>query len=737
MGEPGSVVVYYRDGSPIHVFLSPDEKWRVPVLPDDIDSRYIESLLRFEDKRFYYHPGVDFVALARAVVVNLREGRVVTGASTITMQLVRVLEPRPRTIRSKVVEMHRALTLELRLSKEEILSAYMTFAPFGRNIEGIEAASLSYFGHRANELSDGEIAVLLAVPQNPNRRYPRRENEARLRLARDDIAHFLNERAGVLSDLNALRKQAVPKVLRPFPRDVPHAAIWLRDANPQSQRLHTTLDRGVQRVAEKSLRKVRVERQRQGIHNTSAVVVDHTVGEVRALVGNFDFWDEDHGGQIVGFDQPRSPGSALKPFIYAMSIDRGHTLPEHLVLDVPANFHGYAPKNYDGEFLGLVRNQEALSKSLNLPFIFQLRRIGVDSFVHTLQVMGAQSLMDDPGYYGLSVAAGGIELTALEMAGFYAALANNGRYRPLLVQPDGSTRGGLEIFSPGASYLTRRALAKKDRPDFPSRMLVSSAPRHISWKTGTSFGHRDAWAAGSGVRYTAVVWMGNFDNSASSLLVGSEASGEVLFNILEGVADTTMPILPPQPPTDLIEVEVCAYWGRVPTRACPRRQQVLARETHVPTEECPFHLEVEVDLASGLAVGPGCRGGETEMRQFVTWPASVRRWLRDQHRHLPEPPSYAAGCRSRPERRAPVIVNPSSGQVAALIPGIAASDQDIPLEVDAPADARLSWFVDGEFLGTTSADKRLWWTPMVGSHELLVIDERGQSAKRILEVKAP
>lgn len=751
LNAPPSVVMEYRDGTPAHVFLAPDERWRIAAPPESIDVAYLRALLALEDKRFHQHPGVDPLAVVRAVLTNVTRGRRVSGASTLTMQLVRVLEPRPRTLSSKIIESFRAVQLELRLSKREILSAYLQFVPYGRNVEGVEAAALAYFGHTAAHLSPAEIATLLAVPQNPGRRFPTLENAARLRAARDELARRLLEdealplgpesaRVSAQTVLAEVRATPVPSGLMAFPREAPHAAAWLRTLRPSELRLRTTLDAGTQRLAERVMRDAAPELAQRGIHNGSAVVVDHASGEVLALVGTFDFFDTAHGGQIAGFITPRSPGSALKPLLYAMGIDRGLVGPEQLVADIPVSYGGYSPRNYDGHFQGLVRMEDALSQSLNLPFVRLLDRLGVERFLGTLRQLGTESLVPEPGYYGLSAAVGGLELTPLELAGVYVALAEDGRTRPLKVIEDGKPPAKTrEVFSPGAAWLTRRALSLKDRPDFPARRRMTGMPAQVHWKTGTSFGHRDAWAAGSGPRHTAVVWLGNFDNTPSVHLVGAEAAGPVLFDILEGLGArgrVAMENRDAVPPSDLTQVEVCAYSGHLATDACTERRMVYARRSSVPTEPCPYHQRVEVDVATGLAVSPLCRSGrQVESRVYLTWPATIRRFLTEQHRRLPEPPAYAPGCEPGGAQAAPQIVSPPEGQVALLIPGVAAEQQEVPLEAEAAHDRELTWFVNGAYLGRAKADERLWWKPAVGTHEILVTDDKGLSARRTLVVR--
>ena len=741
LSAPPSVVVEYRDGTPAHVFLSPDEKWRVPVELDRVDPDYVRALLRLEDKRFYAHPGVDPIAIARAAFKNVARGRVVSGGSTITQQLVRVLEPRPRTFASKVVEALRAVQLELRLSKTEILRAYLQFVPYGRNVEGVESAAVAYFGHGTGSLSAAEIATLLAVPQRPQERFPTTANAARLRAARDGVAARLAE-AGALppeATVDEVRATAAPSSMQPFPRAAPHAAIRARAQAPGRVRVATTLDRQTQLIAERLLAGGRDEAAKNGIYNAAVVVVDHRASEVRALVGGRDFWDEAHGGQIAAFDAPRSPGSALKPFLYAAAIDEGIALPDHLVEDVPKTWGGYSPKNYDGAFDGLVRLEDALSRSLNVPFVELLAKIGVDEFTGLLRAGGAKSPSTAPGFYGLSAAIGSLELTPLEMASLYATLARGGEARPLrFLADDPPPTRPLLLFSPGAAYLTTRALALRDRPDFPARRRYAGLPSSIAWKTGTSFGHKDAWSAGYGPSLTAVVWQGNLDHKGSRHLVGAEAAAPLLFDLLEALGETKGDASSAAPPPDLGQVEVCAGSGHLPTPACGHTKVVSAPRTGAPTTRCPYHVEMDVDVRTGRALLPLCRAGRTwRTERFTVWPSSVRRFLQEQARRVPAPPSLEPACSSIAERPPPRIVSPEVGRIALLVPGVAPERQEIPLAADvASGGGTLSWFVDGEYLGSVAADERLWWTPRPGRHDLVVVDEAGMRASGVLDVRA-
>lgn len=732
LSAAGSTEVRWADGSTAHVQLAPDQRWRIPARAEEVDPDYLEALQAVEDARFRWHAGVDPLAVARAAAQNLLAGEVRSGASTLTMQLVRMVEPRPRTLRSKVLEAARAVQLELRHDKDELLSAYLTFAPYGKNVEGVRAASFWYFGHDADALSPPEIATLLAVPQDPNRRYPCPENAARLRGARDALATRLWGPGGALpapQPLPELLATPIPERIQPVPRALPHAAPWMSRG---AQRVDSTLDRGVQAAVDRVFDGAHAELATRGIHNGAIVVIEHGTGEVRALAA-LDFWDREHGGQIPAFDIPRSPGSTLKPVLYAAAVDRGLVLPDTLVPDVPVRYRGYAPKNYDETWAGMVRLEDALSRSLNVPFVNLLSRFGVERFLAVLREGGAHHLDPRPGHYGLSAVVGGIELTPLELGGLYAALAGDGGWRsPRWIQ--GPELPPRPLYTPASAWLTRRALRLRDRPDFPARAQLARLPRQIHWKTGTSFANRDAWAVGSGEQYTAVVWLGNVDRTPSIHLVGADAAAPLLFDLLDALGDGLRGGDPA--PADMRGVEVCALSGTLPGPACPERRTVPASSERVPTARCALHQHVDVDRVSGLTLTPGCRDHHPhETRAVVVWPGEVQAWLGASLRGLSTRPPLAPGCEA-PATSRPRIRQPELGQVAVLVPGVAPSDQELPFEAESTVPGELAWFVDGSFLARAPARDRVWWTPSPGRHRVVVMDAAGGTDETRLEVRS-
>jgi penicillin-binding protein 1C len=734
-----SVVVEYRDGRPAYVFLTADEKWRLPVSLDRVDPKYVEALVALEDKRFWTHDGVDTIAMARAAISNVTHMRRISGGSTLTMQLARLLEPRPRTLKNKLIDMFRATQLDLRMSKREILEQYLLRTPYGGNVEGIESAAWSYFGHSAKSLTPLEIATLLAVPQGPSRFAPKPQNTERLRARRDAILEKLIA-AGVFTGTAALVARQDAQMPPPdkrlrMPREAPHAAYLLARMNKGKTLIRSTLDRGPQLLVEKEVRLRAPELRTKGIYSGAVVVVDHRTREVVALAGSLDFADTQHGGQIAMFARPRSPGSTLKPFLYALAIDHGTALPGYLVADVPTQYGTYRPKNFDGDWAGLVRLEDALSKSLNIPFVDLLQTYGVEAFLHELGRMGMSMSRLEPGKYGLSMIIGGIEVTPLEVASMYATLAEDGAYKPLRLVADGTDVPAQPIFGAGAAWLTKHTLSIKDRPDFPRRRL-SGMPADIHWKTGTSFGFKDAWAVGSNPAYTAVVWTGNVDNTPTADLVGSEAAGPLLFDVLEGLGTRGLST-PTTPPADLVSIDVCTYSGYPATDACPARGKALAPVHAVPTAVDPYHQTYDVDPKTGRAVLPGCRtpGVAYTQKTFVILPSAVAAWLTERNRAVPEAPVFADNCiPDTVAASAPAMLTPVDGQIVTLIPGVPTKNQLIPLTASTRS-ATVSWFVDGALIGTSRASDRLYWEPSPGKHEVVVADATGRKSRRQVTVE--
>ena len=735
--QPSSTAVYYRDGKVAHAFLAPDDRWRLAVELNDIDPNYIKAIVEIEDKRFWWHFGFDPLAILRAATQNILNGEVVSGASTLTMQLVRILEPRERTLTSKLIEAFRASQLEYFYTKSEILSYYLTFVPYGKNIEGVEAASLLYFGHRANHLDSREIATLIAVPQNPNQRYPRVENHERLKWSRDHIAHLLHKKKilpiSEAQDFEPVFSATPPSRLWPFPKEVPHISVQLNQQSKGHERILTTIDSDLQRQIEQLVGRHKSRLNQSDIHHIAVLVVDNQSSEIRAIMGGFDFFDSHTGAQIPAFSVPRNCGSTLKPFLYAYALDQGLVLPSTLIRDIPEQFGGYTPRNFMGNYDGLVPLEDSLVRSLNAPFIRLLADVGFGRFASLILKGGGTRFEKRIHDYGLSMMLGA-ELSPWELAQLYAMMGQNGQYRPIHVLMDTVTPKVQRLLSQASVWMTAQTLQRRDRPDFPARSAFATT-RSIAWKTGTSVGFRDAWSAGWYGDYTVVVWVGNLDYRSSQGLIGAEAAAPIFFDVVEA-----LPIQPKAPkPTDVIEVEVCAFSGHIPKSSCEKKT-TLGIQDRIPTRICPYHHDFEVDLLHNERVFPGCREGkETELRRFLMLPSSVQAWFPGQIEH---PPSISETCRGRyvpeVEPGSLKILSPYAGQISMLLRGVPKERQPIAMMADYPdPNAKLSWFVNDEWVATQKAGETVFWPPIVGRHVLRVNDSHGHTASRAIEVMLP
>jgi penicillin-binding protein 1C len=524
-----SPVIVDRDGAWLRAFTTEDQKWRLAARLDEIDPEFIRRLIKVEDERFWFHPGVDPLALTRASASFLQVGEVTSGGSTITMQLARLLEPRPRTVPSKLIEIVRALQIERRLNKRQILAAYLTLAPYGGNLEGVRAASRAYFRRDPQGLSDAEIALLVALPQAPEARRPDRRPAA-AKAARDAV---LDKFARLRLTTPALaaegKASAIPgRTIYPVLAD--RAAARLAQAHPDAAVIRSTIDAALQRALEQ----LAAETLEGAYLQTSAaiMVIDIETRAVRAAVSGAG---GDRAGAYLDMTRAvRSPGSALKPFIYALALDDGIAAPETLIEDAPRRFGGYLPENFDRRFHGEVRLFEALQHSLNLPAVATLQKIGPGRFEAALASAGARPRMPNRALSepGLALALGGVGMTLTEVTGLYATLGDGGASRPIIMT-ETPNWFGARLMKPESAQQILAILARSPAPAGrgPSS-LMQGAPQ-IAFKTGTSYGFRDAWAFGVGAGHAVGVWVGRPDGAPRPGATGRSDALPLLFSVFD------------------------------------------------------------------------------------------------------------------------------------------------------------------------------------------------------------
>jgi penicillin-binding protein 1C len=727
LSPPGSTVVAARNGAPLRLYLAPDDAWRFPVRLAGVAPILPRLVIAAEDKRFYAHPGVDPLALFRAALSNLRAGRVVSGGSTLTMQLARLAAPKPRTLAAKLTEARVALALERRLSKQAILERYLNMAPYGGNIVGVGAASAFYFGKTPDRLSLAEAALLTVLPRAPLRLDPTR-HPRQAKAARDRLLAAMAAR-GVITA--AAAKQAatvpVPRALVAPPFFAPQFCDLAREAAGTAPRVDTTLDPEVQKSATDILRGRKNWLAGLGIGAVAAVVLDVQTRDVLAMVGSTDFFGDARFGQINGATIRRSPGSALKPFLYAHALDKGLVFPQSQLLDVPTSFGNYSPKNYDGHFLGRVTTEQALTTSRNVPAVRLLNAVGPAPFLELLHRGGLASLDQSAAHYGLSLILGGGEVTLLSLTDLYADLAAGGEHLPPRLLATAASPPAVRLFSPEACALVTEMLTKVERPDLPTSWERALAVPAVAWKTGTSYGHRDAWAVGYSARHAIGVWVGNMDGAPVTGISGAVHAGPILFELFRA-AEPRGSRLAEAPGLNIAEVEVCAESRQLAGPDCPRRVTARIIPGVTRLAPCPVHRRLLVDAASGLALSGDCLASHAVRSVVVTdYPPELVSWWRASGVPFAAPPGPEPGC-GAPRGQGPRIVSPSPATPYLFRRSVPAAFQRIALAADAPAgSSRLSWYVDGVLTAQGAPGERLFWQPSPGSHRLVAVDDLGRA----------
>lgn len=734
--RPPAVVVLDRSGAPLRFFLPADDRWRFPVKLSELPPELPRALVASEDRWFYRHPGVNPVAIVRAAWSNLRSGEVVSGASTIPMQIARMAEPGPRTIVSKIRESFRALQLERRFSKDELLEVYLNLTPYGGNVEGIGTAAWFYFGKEPDQLSLGEIALLTALPRSPGRYDPTLHPRA-AQEARDRVLAQLTER-GVFprEEIENARQVPVPRTRRKPPIAAPHFSEQVKALLPGEPRIRTTIDRRLQTVAEEQVvRRIR-ELRDQGIGNAAVVVIENGTHAVRALVGSAGFRETYFRGQVNGALARRSPGSTLKPFLYALAMDEGRVLPDSYLLDIPTDFSGYVAENYDDQYRGRVTVREALIQSLNACAVRLLSQVGLEEY-HRLLKAGGLATLDRPSYqYGLPLVLGAGEVTLLDLTNLYATLAGGGEHRAYqIIEKEGAEGASspAQLFSPEAAHLVTEILTDVRRPDLPESWDLSVGAPGVAWKTGTSYGHRDAWAVGFSQRYTIGVWVGNFDGRPRKGISGSQHAGPLLFDLFRAVdpggGDPSKPADWTKRVFDLDRIELCAESRELPGPFCPVRIQATYLPGRSHLTQCTYHRRVLVDAGTGELLSGDClRQRPHELRTLTVFPAELVAWWRAQGSRVPEPPRVSSACRGIPAGEPPRIVSPAAATPYRVRRDTPPEYQRIPLIAQASAEAsRLFWYQDGILVASTSPGENHFLPGHPGEHRLVVTDDLGRS----------
>ena len=737
-----STAVYDGAGGLLRLALSADGMYRVWVPLDRISPHLVDATLLQEDQYFRLHPGVNPVALVRAawrsyVVRTRREG-----GSTITMQLARILyRLRSSTPVGKVVQIGRALELELRYTKRDILEAYLNLVPYGGNVEGAAAASLIYFGKDASRLTLSEALTLAVLPQNPTRRAPSAEGEPGVALseARDLLyARWQATHRAVEGEADLMKLPVRMGSPAQLPFRAPHlvdAALAVARGAPE---VHTTLDRRLQDVLERQIRAYVAAEARLGVHNAAAMLVDSRTMAVKALVGSADFFNADIAGQVNGTAAKRSPGSTLKPFIYALGIDQGVLHPMTVLKDAPSAFGAYSPENFDGRFVGPLTAKEALVRSRNVPAVHVASRLSQPDLYAFLEMSGVSGLRSRE-YYGLALVLGGGELTMEELVSLYGGLANDGVVRPVRYRADQPLAAGIRVLSPEASYVTLDMLEGNPRPGDLS--AATPGPLPVSWKTGTSYGFRDAWTIGIFGPYILGVWVGNFDGAGNPAFVGVQVAAPLFFQVVDAIEAQEPSLAQPVRsfPANLAVVDVCAASGDLPNADCPRTVPTWFIPGKSPIRVSTLHQALLIDDRTGLRVCPPYTVGPAHRVVYEMWGSDMLKLFQQAGLPRRTPPPFDPRCEARTaDAQAgppPQIKSPLRGVVYSLRAKRLGQETITLQATTGPGVREVYWFVGRSFLGRAAPGGSLAWRPEApGSFMVRAVDDQGRADARLVEL---
>ena len=743
--KPTSTILLDKNGQLLSARIATDGQWRFPH-NDSVPDKFKICLIEFEDRKFDSHFGVHIPSIFRAIFQNISAGEIVSGGSTISMQVIRMSRDNPkRSIGEKFLEMIRAVRLETRFNKEEIISIYASNAPMGGNVVGLDAASWRYFNRSPFELSWAESATLAVLPNAPSLIYPGKNQEALLKKRDRLLNHLFNE--GIIDEttLNLSLLEPLPEKTHRLPQSASHLTDYFIKNDGTGKRYVTSIDKSLQLQSTEILERHSDFLSESQIHNAAVLIIDVKNNKVLTYVGNSKSKDKDKGDFVDIIRSPRSTGSILKPFLYAHMLNDGELLPEMLINDVPVNFSGYSPKNYSYQYEGSVAASRALSKSLNVPSVYMLRDYGVQKCKARLNKMNFHNLNRPSSEYGLSLILGGGEASLWELTNAYAAMSRdlgafhelNGKYYSDSYEWasfDNNYTRTQEIndhsqLNAASVYLTYEALLKVNRPSNEIGWENYSSSHKIAWKTGTSFGFRDAWAIGATPDYVVGVWVGNADGEGRPGIVGVKAAAPLLFDIFDLLPSSGW-FYPPY--DDMKEVHVCSVSGFLAGPHCSEKDTVLVPDIDSKTEPCPFHRIIHLN-EDGNRVTRECLddGEQMTSKSWFVLPAVQEWYYRKRHPEYISLPEIDISCPDQSADNPIDLIYPDPNMKIYLPVDI---DGKLSSTVFKAAHRQVSgkiyWHLDHIYVGETTEIHQIELQPESGDHFITLIDESGYSLTR-------
>ncbi len=727
-----SKVITAKDGSLLTAYLSPDDKWRMQTKLDEVSPELIKAIINKEDKWFYWHLGVNPIAVARALFSNIIRGERVSGASTITMQVVRLLNPKERTYSNKFIEMLRALQLEIHYSKKEILGMYLSLLPFGGNIEGVKAASYFYFNRPPSKLSLAQAITLMVIPNDPNDL--RLDLNIKNTLKKKDfwIRKFKKEKLFSASSLDDALNESLNSNRYGRKFIAPHFCNYINE-NYRGTEIKTFLDPGIQQKAEVLLYNYINRAKTKSITNGAVLIIDNKNSSVVGYCGSADYYDYNSSGQVNGVISIRSPGSTLKPALYAYAFNKGILTPKMKLLDIPTDFGGYNPENYDLKFRGDVTAEFALMNSLNIPAVRLLQESGFHEFLEFLGRGGFKEINAQKNILGLSTILGGCGVTLEELTRFYSCFADGGKLHQLNYLYKKENIKSTNILSESSAFLIADILSNNYRPDFPNDLLDLTRLPKIAWKTGTSYGKRDAWAVGFNPRYTIGVWIGNFNGKGSPYLSGSEMAVPLLFDLFNSI-DVGQDKSWFKKPGSVLTREVCAETGLLPTKNCSHTVQDYYIVNCSLSKYCDLYKEVYVNLSGTLEYCPGCLPKSGYKKEYYPfYDPQLKLWYMQNDIAFKQVPIHNPDCQIKFGGKGPIITSPSKDYEYFIEED---SNQEILLQAACGSGVKeIYWYLNDRYYKKSAPGKNLFFKPNKEKIKITCLDDKGRDANVLIKVK--
>jgi penicillin-binding protein 1C len=744
-----STIVYDANDQLINTRIAKDGQWRFPH-SDSLPFKFQASILEFEDRYFFYHPGINIVSLTKAFLFNLKKKENKSGASTITMQLARIARGnRNRTYWEKTIEILLALRIECSFSKKEILNYYANHAPYGGNIIGLNTASWKYFGRDPSKLSWAESALLAVLPNAPSLIYPGK-NQTKLVQKRNRLLGRLYT-SGVITEstYKLALQEKLPTKPKSLPQFAPHLLQRLVSESGEGKLYRTTVSENLQNITNDLLQKHMKGLKGNGIHNACALVIETKTGRVLAYVGNSKQGLTSEQNDVDVISAPRSSGSILKPLLYALLINDGLMAPHALIEDVPMQIGSYAPKNYNLTYDGLVPASEALTRSLNVPAVKMLQMYGVPSFLYQLKKFGFTTMNKPATHYGLSLILGGAEVNAWDVAKIYSGLGRTlmhsknkkhntsvGIFEPILLRDDKSNATSPPVesaLSAASIWTTFNAMTELARPEDYAQSSSFSSVSRIAWKTGTSFGYRDAWAVGLNKKYTIVVWVGNADGEGRPGLTGINVAAPLMFSIFNAFPNNEWFFAPGE---ELLPIKTCEESGFRLSESCPQTKVIQAPRSVMKSSACTFHKTVNVDSSGRYQVNGLCYPvKDMKQKPYLVLTPLQEFFYKQKHLEFISRPPLMLNCLDESNLASFDIVYPREGYKIYLPFNERNTKNELILSAThCRANATLYWYVDKEFIGITNRFHQMAILPTKGKHQLEVVEEHGKSIRLNFEI---